>query len=859
MQPLNPKVLRFHLISSLLLGSLFSLYFWIVSATLNFYSSTVFVGLSIISYLMTRSNYHQQAAVLQSSAFFVVITFWIITSGGLDSPFIIWLIPPIFLAAAIVGWRWSFLIMLLSFLLIIYLFVFNQNLNDFNKISDDTRQSMFVVSIISSLSLVSYFLILMFKALEKKSITLADERVQLKQHLSLLEDIDKISDVLATNLSPEKKILDVLETVKSMFNVDRAWLLYPCEPDAPTFSIPFEVSNPDYPGAKKFGPQPIQGMIADVMREILASKKPLMFNSGHPSFETELLKAFKVKAQITFTIFPKVGKPWQFGLHHCKHRHTWTEYESQLFETISSKISDALTNYINAEELLQSEEKLRKSEARYRQIFKNHQVITLIVNPDDGQILECNKAATQFYGYDEQTLNSMSVYDINNMPKKQLDSILKKQNKHGTVIVEIAKHKLASGELRDVEVYPSPIIDGDRKVNYVSIIDITDKKEIELSLRRSQKMDALGKLTGGIAHDFNNMLGIISGYAELLNKRALSSEQLENYANHIVKASQRGAQLTKKLLAFSSNKALVSEPSVLNEEINEIKQLLEKTLTPSIEMSLHLSNDLWDAFINKGDFEDAMINICINAMHAMPNGGAISITSENVTISMDDQNSIDLCSGDYIKLSIADNGIGMCEETQSKIFDPFFTTKGESGTGLGLNQVYGFVKRINGDIQVKSEVDVGTTIIIFIPRLNIEHLPLKMNADDELRSLKGSETILVVDDEASLATLTTEVLELNGYKTLNASNVTEALESLAEENIDLVLSYVIMPKLSGHQLAKIIETDYPTVKVQLVSGFYNTNENELYDERLVANLLQKPFTTEQLLVRIRTVLDENND
>lgn len=388
--------------------------------------------------------------------------------------------------------------------------------------------------------------------------------------------------------------------------------------------------------------------------------------------------------------------------------------------------------------------------------------------------------------------------------------------------------------------------------------DVTDHRHQEEQLRRSQKMDALGKLTGGIAHDYNNILGIIQGYAELLNDQIGNDTNLSKYTHDIQYAADRGAKLTKKLLSFSQLKTPNASTVNINRLLQEQRLMLEKTLTARINLTYLTDKDLWPINVDAGDLEDAIINITINAMHAMPSGGQLTFRTSNEQLSAKDARQLQLEKGDYVLLSITDNGTGIDRGIREKIFDPFFTTKGNKGTGLGLSQVYGFVERSGGAIKVYSEPGHGSRFAIYFPRdlqtINAPELP-SINISGNLR---GTEKILVVDDEHAIVELTHYILSNNGYTVFTANDGLEALELLKREKVDLVLSDVIMPNMDGYELAGHVQKHYPGIKIQMVSGFADNRHNSLNDDKLHRNMLFKPYTSKSLLARIRKTLDETN-
>jgi len=388
-----------------------------------------------------------------------------------------------------------------------------------------------------------------------------------------------------------------------------------------------------------------------------------------------------------------------------------------------------------------------------------------------------------------------------------------------------------------------------------TVQDITEQVSLEESLRRTEKMDALGKLTGGIAHDYNNMLGVVLGYADLLASMVSDQPRLANYVLKIRHAGERGARLTAKLMTFSRQKITDAEKQDINALLRAEQDMLEKTLTVRIKLVLELADELWPVWLDSSDLEDAIINLNINASHAIDGNGQINIQTSNVALDENSARLLQLEAGDYVLLSITDTGCGMDELTREKIFEPFFSTKGNRGTGLGLSQVYGFVERSHGAIQVFSELGRGTKITIYFPRYRESDDVKKIEAQREAMNFSGSETILVVDDEPALLDLSCELLSQQGYHVLPAKNAEQVLEILKQQAVDLLFCDIIMPDMDGYELAGIVRQKYPEIKIQLASGFTDDHHVGMIDDDLHKNLLYKPYASQVLLKRIRKLLD----
>ena len=361
-------------------------------------------------------------------------------------------------------------------------------------------------------------------------------------------------------------------------------------------------------------------------------------------------------------------------------------------------------------------------------------------------------------------------------------------------------------------------------------VEIQNKlRKQEEQFRLSQKMEALGKLTGGIAHDYNNMLSVITGYAEVLEEDLKDQPKLSKYAYQIRRAGERSAKLTQKLLASSKKKPIIAENIYMNEVLQGMQHMLEKTLTARIKLIFDFDENIWPSWLDSNDFEDAILNLSINAMHAIEGNGQLTFQTQNKIIGQFDAQLLNLKAGDYVILSITDTGSGMDEAIKDNIFDPFYSTKGDKGTGLGLSQVYGFVDRSNGIIKVYSEVDHGTQFILYFPRYIEGSFKKKSNKVISTTDLNGNENILVVDDESALLELTCEILGARGYNVFSAENAKQAINILNNEHIDLLLTDVIMPDIDGYQLVSLAREINPKIKLQLISGFSDSRHVDMVD------------------------------
>ena len=408
----------------------------------------------------------------------------------------------------------------------------------------------------------------------------------------------------------------------------------------------------------------------------------------------------------------------------------------------------------------------------------------------------------------------------------------------------------------------TPIVDErDKIAGYMAIKeDINHQKLAQEAMRRSQKMEALGHLTGGIAHDFNNLLGIIIGNLDFLRRLVRDDERALNRVETASKATLRGAALTKQLLSFSSRQAMTRDAVDTNRVVREMQDLLARSLNPEVELQTALDESLWITDIDPGELEDALLNLALNAKAAMPNGGRLTIATANIYL--DDYYAhfhADVDPGDYVELTVSDTGCGMSREVQEHAFEPFYSTrpKGE-GTGLGLSMVYGFVQRAGGHATIQSELGNGTRIRLYLPRSKRTEESGLVRPAVTVPTHNGQGNILVVDDEQELKELTVEFLREAGYMVKAAANGPDAMDVLERyPEINLLFSDVLMPGgMNGYELAVKAQEKHPGLKVLLTSGFTDNTVVDDIRQRFSTGILNKPFRKEDLVQRVRQVLEQ---
>ena len=423
---------------------------------------------------------------------------------------------------------------------------------------------------------------------------------------------------------------------------------------------------------------------------------------------------------------------------------------------------------------------------------------------------------------------------------------------------------LPDGSIKHVHEQGEVVLDEAGEPTYMlgTVYDITERIQLEDQLRATQRMQAVGQLTGGIAHDFNNLLGVVIGNAEILEDVIKEDKNARRNVDAIIKAANRGASLTGRLLAFSRKQNLSPRPTKINELVSGLEDMLQRTLGETIELRTHLGQGACEALIDPHQFEDALVNMAINARDAMASGGSLTIETTNITL--DEAHVAEhkgMMPGDYVMVAVIDTGSGMASDVLNRVFEPFFTTKDVGkGSGLGLSMVYGFVKQSNGYITIDSEVGRGTTVKLYMP-ISGEVLA---EVDTEEKSQKfelGSERILVVEDNEELREISTVILQNQGYEIVEAQDGREAIKRLQEgPPIDLLFADVVLPGgMNGMEVAEEAKRIQPDIKVLFTSGY--AEETMSHDGKLDPGitLVSKPFRKAEMLEKVRAALDAADD
>jgi PAS domain S-box-containing protein len=473
-----------------------------------------------------------------------------------------------------------------------------------------------------------------------------------------------------------------------------------------------------------------------------------------------------------------------------------------------------------------------------------------------GVVTTWNPGAERMYGYTAAEARGRDARFLLR-PDEVSDNVRRAREGFSSTYETVRLRK--DGKRIDVAMTVSPIRSRAGEVIGVSTIsrDITERRRLEEQLHHSQKMEAVGRLAGGVAHDFNNLLSIIVGYSYLIHSSTDGNEALRNAADQIMSAASKAGSLTRQLLAFSRKQVLRPEVVDLNDILEGLGKMLPRILGEDIDVRMIEGPQLKHLKADPSQLEQVIMNLVVNARDAMPEGGKLTIETANVYFDEDAARHHNVRAGDYVLLAVSDTGHGMDEATRAQIFEPFFTTKeAGKGTGLGLATVYGIVHQSNGYIWVYSEVGHGTTFKIYFPATTAPVAQAHPEGAGELAAC-GNETILLVEDEAGVRDLLRHVLHDQGYKVLSASSGPEALRVVGQYDgpIDLLLTDVIMPEMRGQQLADELLGRFPQMAVIYMSGYTDNALDHGGVLRQGGTFLQKPFTPDEVLRRVREMLD----
>jgi PAS domain S-box-containing protein len=514
----------------------------------------------------------------------------------------------------------------------------------------------------------------------------------------------------------------------------------------------------------------------------------------------------------------------------------------------------------------ESEAAIKKSEEKFAKAFKASPVPVSINAMEDGKYVEVNEVFLNTIGFQREqvigrTSTELGVWVGKGDRRRFVEALSKK----GSLQNFPLQYRMRSGEIRDFLMFSERIELEGKPCSLNFNFDITERKraeeekaKLEAQLQQAQKMESVGRLAGGVAHDFNNMLGVILGYAEIALSQVNPSDPMHADLEEIVTAAQRSAKITRQLLAFARKQTVAPRVLDLNETVAGMNKMLARLVSEEIQLDWRPDPELWLVKVDPNQIEQVLANLCVNARDAIAGAGRITIATGNASFEAEQCAARpEVLPGEYVFLAVSDDGCGMDPATLAHIFEPFFTTKGVGeGTGLGLAMVYGAVQQNNGFVTAKSAPGLGATFTIYLPRYLGEMGPAQLD-DGPGALMGGRETILLVEDEAAILTLTTKMLQRRGYTVLAARTPEEA-GRLAENHpgrIDLLLTDVIMPGTNGRALWQRLSHFRPDLKCLFMSGYPADAiaDRGMLDEG--AHFIQKPFAKKQLAVKVRQALD----
>jgi two-component system cell cycle sensor histidine kinase/response regulator CckA len=508
--------------------------------------------------------------------------------------------------------------------------------------------------------------------------------------------------------------------------------------------------------------------------------------------------------------------------------------------------------------------RVRKRTAEREELFKlvseNAADMVAVVNVDGTRAYN-SPSYQRLLGYSPEELQRTSAFEqIHPDDRSKVVEAAEeaKRSGRGRRVEYRMRHK--DGNWVTLESTASVVRNSSGQIEKLVIVnrDITERKQLEEQLRLSQKIEAIGRLSGGIAHDFNNLLGVIIGYTEALQKRMRPEDPFREAIDEIQRAGKRAASLTQQLLAFSRKQVLEPRILDLNASVGEVEKMLGRLIGEHIDLALVLSKSIGMVKADPTQIEQVVLNLAVNARDAMPQGGKLSIETANVE--MDEASATRpryFVPGSYVLLKVTDTGCGMSPDVRAHVFEPFFTTKEKGkGTGLGLATVYGVIKQSGGYVLVESELGKGTTFEVYLPRVAAAPELTKVPRPSAKLIKKHQAAVLLVEDESSLRNLTRNVLQERGYTVYEAADAFQALDIAKQSGIgiDLLLTDVIMPGMSGRALADALSNSRPETRVLYMSGY---TDGEIATQGVLdaeTSILRKPFTQDELIRRVEEVL-----
>ena len=537
---------------------------------------------------------------------------------------------------------------------------------------------------------------------------------------------------------------------------------------------------------------------------------------------------------------------------HYRNEDAYDQRDLEFLESVGGHIALAIARR-------RAEEALRKSESMFRLLFSQTPLPTWVIDPELRQFLLVNDAAVRQYGYSQEEFRRLNVADIHPDQERDRFEELTQNGQDADEQRALWKHRRKDGRIFEVDLVAHNLDYGGKNVQLVVAQDVSERKLLEDQLRQAQKMEAIGRLAGGVAHDFNNLLMVIKGHTELLLNALTPGDHVARKIEQIDRSADRAAALTRQLLAFSRMQMLQPRVLNLNEIVVEMGRLIPRLIGEDIELVLSCDEHLGTIRADASQMEQIIMNMAVNARDAMPEGGKLIVETSNVELDPRYAAAHPMVHpGRYVLLAISDTGCGMSAEVQAHIFEPFFTTKEKGkGTGLGLATVYGVVKQSGGFIWVYSEIGKGSSFKIYLPR--VDEPVEETEAQQLLGQLpRGTETVLLAEDEQDVREVAREFLESAGYRVLEARDGAEALRVASAENdaIDVLVTDMVMPGMTGQDVARQLQRRRAGLRVIYMSGYSEQAAGEAAKTKGSSIVLAKPFSRSAILRAVRGVLRE---
>lgn len=641
----------------------------------------------------------------------------------------------------------------------------------------------------------------------------------------------------------------VMEIVLDIFQCDRAWLLNPLSSSSDFYDVVVMRAKDDFylPEGLRV---PMDRDTSILMERVKESDCPISFFSTKlPEIPENLRKQFSIKSQLITAIHPRIKSDWMFGIHCCREEKFWSDEDIEFFHEIANRITESLNAFLFSEEL-------KKSKSYISNIIDSMTSLLIAVDVDRN-IVHWNLEAEKRIGKSAFEVIGKPVEEAIPRLSEDLEAIDSAMNSNGECF-ELQKEYVFDGTVfyEDITLYPLK----DKNINgvVIRIDDTTKDRAHQEQMNQSRKMEAIGQLAGGIAHDFNNMLAGILGASEMLQVSENSLDEMDQQLVNIIhQAAVKASNLTSKLLAFSRKGSHVTESVNVHTSIDETVEILKRTIDKRVSIVVNRNAELPTVMGDNSALQNSLLNLAINASHAISSEGEIQIETRNVELDEEHckSSTFDIKAGEFVEIQVRDNGCGIAAENLQKIFEPFFTTKKQGkGTGLGLAAVFGTIQEHNGSIQVYSELGVGTLFSLYLP---VNQKEEKESFQKQSEIVQGKGTILLVDDEEILRIAGKAMLQKIGYDVYVASNGCEALKIFSRKHreIDLVLSDMIMPVMNGTELFHKLRTIDASCNVIISSGFTKNESLTTLKKMGLRGFIQKPYTISELSKSIHTVLN----